>query len=145
MKQWLSFTALCGVLIMGDVTAASRVEQKCKPSKQATTPSEDFAVMANGNIQHKKTGLIWKRCVEGQRGKQCSGDMKKYYWEELTPWLNKTRGWRLPTIEELVSITEKQCKRPSMNLSIFPNSPSIQHWSSSEVGITGQTEFGYNT
>ena len=33
-----------------------------------STPTEDFTENGDGTVTHYKTGLIWKRCVEGRYG-----------------------------------------------------------------------------
>ena len=56
-------------------------------------------------------------------------------WDEATQMANNSKlggfnDWRLPTIEELLSIAEDRCIDPSVNATIFPNSSSSQVWTS---------------
>ncbi len=102
-----------------------------------STPSSDFITSDAGVVTHIKTGLMWKRCSEGQTwdGKSCSGIAANYNWQES---LQRLQGysfagyndWRLPNKNELASIVETNCERPTINAEIFPNTPSAYFWSS---------------
>lgn len=109
----------------------------------ATTPSNQFTDHTNGTVTDNKTGLMWKKCSEGQiwevAGNTCSKGAGGYQWQNAllqAQVVNKNSGfaghqdWRVPNIKELNSITEKQCIDPAINLSIFPNTTSAWFWSS---------------
>lgn len=117
--------------------------QSCKlDSTHATTPTSQFTDNGDGTVTDNKTGLIWKKCSEGQTYSLsgCSGGALTYTWKEAlnqAQVTNNTGGflnytdWRVPNINELRSIAEKQCWEPTINLTIFPNTPSNWFWSSS--------------
>lgn len=117
--------------------------QRCKASKQATTPTTDFVINDNGTVLHKKTGLMWKRCIEGTRGSGCSsGKPKKLFWEDMAKEYKRSsfagkRDWRIPSVEEMKSIIEKKCKGPALNLEIFPDGSALPNWTSSEIAGGG--------
>lgn len=39
--------------------------------------------------------------------------------------------WRLPSLRELATISERRCRNPRLNVSVFPDSPSRPYWSAS--------------
>lgn len=108
----------------------------------ASTPTADFTVHNDGTVTHKKTGLMWKVCSEGQTWSSgnCSGSASNYRWDEAlqaAQGLNSGGGfagnsdWRLPNVKELKSIVEMRCSSPAINTTIFNNTPSSYYWSSS--------------
>ena len=116
--------------------------QACKTASiPATTPTNRFTVNNNGTVSDTQTGLMWKTCSEGQNGTDCSGgSAATYTWQlalQQAQTINNGGGfagysdWRVPNVKELVSITEKQCTEPAINLTVFPNTPSVWFWSSS--------------
>ena len=116
--------------------------QTCQTASiPATTPTNRFTVNNNGTVSDTQTGLMWKTCSEGQNGTDCSGgSAATYTWKlalQQAQTINNGGGfagysdWRVPNVKELVSITEKQCTEPAINLTVFPNTPSVWFWSSS--------------
>ncbi len=111
-------------------------------SIKETTPTSDFTVNGDGTVTHLNTGLMWKVCSEGQTWADgnCTGTILTYNWQEALQrpqTLNAVGGysnntdWRLPNINELLSIVEKQCYEPAINETIFPSTASDYYWSSS--------------
>jgi hypothetical protein len=115
--------------------------QTCKPSSiLATSPTEQFEINSDGTASDKKTGLIWKRCSEGQTwdGINCSGALTQLSWRGALGHAASHSyagysDWRLPNIKELSSIIERQCANPAINKVIFPATPvdPNHYWSSS--------------
>ncbi len=95
----------------------------------ASAPDSRFAV--NGNeVTDTDTGLIWQRCTLGQTGSDCSGgSADRYTWQRALQ--AASAPWRLPSSNELRSIVEKQCSKPAINLTVFPNTVSSHYWSAS--------------
>jgi hypothetical protein len=98
----------------------------------------DATLMASGQWRDPKTGLIWMRCLVGQKwtGKTCSGDAKNVSPSDsfkMIGLFNQSGGfagknnWRLPTVEELSAL--RQCNT----------------WSYSEVQRQELTYDGYKT
>lgn len=110
--------------------------QVCKPNSiPATTPTDQFIDNRNGTVSDKKTGLMWKRCSEGQSwtGTTCTGEVSGYSWQGALRYVRSMntlggfagkKDWRLPNIKELQSIVEMQCTEPAANLKVFPATPS---------------------
>ena len=120
--------------------------QTCKlTSIPSSTPSNQFTDNHNGTVKDNKTGLIWKKCSEGQVWNnatgRCNGNATTYTWQDAlkqAQTVNNSSGfagyadWHLPNITELESIVERQCYDPAINLTIFPDTPSSSdYWSSS--------------
>jgi hypothetical protein len=77
------------------------------------------------------------RCSLGQTwsGNTCVGDASELNWQQALQaahgykFANK-KGWRVPNIKELATITERSCVRPAINEELFPNTPSDDFWTS---------------
>jgi alpha-tubulin suppressor-like RCC1 family protein len=100
------------------------------------TPSVDFVDNGDGTVTHLKTGLMWKRCAEGQAwsATTCSGTASVYDWKTAVALTSSSAGysdWRIPNMNELLTIVEYQTTMPSMNTEVFPNAPSAYFWSGS--------------
>ncbi len=100
-------------------------QQTCNPAVSSSTPDSDFTVNNDGTVTHHKTGLMWLR--DPLNG--------TYSWEQA---LMEAEGasfvgytdWRLPNAKELASIVETRCYAPSINLAVFPSTPSMEFWTS---------------
>lgn len=136
MKMY--FLLLCYMISAAIVHA----EQICKPaSVPASTPDSQLIDNNNGTVTDSATGLMWKKCLEGLSGDNCEiGTPGEFTWQEALQQpgsVNTTGGfaghtdWRLPNINELVSLVEEQCYNPAINLSRFPNTPNFYVWSGS--------------
>lgn len=136
---WTGLFFLLFSLMAGTVQA-----QTCQPeSIPASTPNSQLQDNSDGTITDRKTGLIWKQCVEGLSGNTCaSGSAEIFSWQQAlqrAQTVNSGGGfagasdWRVPTIKELRSLVEQQCADPAINLTRFPKTGSDIVWSSSAV------------
>lgn len=109
-----------------------------------TTPTAHFTDHGDGTVTHQKTGLMWMRCSLGQiwDGEQCTGTPLTYDWQHallVTQQVNIDGGfagysdWRVPNLKELESITELGCYSPTINETIFPDTPTGLFWTSSNI------------
>lgn len=88
-----------------------------------------------------KTNLIWQRCSIGttwSSDNSCKGDIEYMGLSRAKEVaLKLAGGWRVPNIDELYSIVELNCYRPSINQEIFPSvtemSEGAPYWSSSQI------------
>ena len=118
--------------------AAPLQAQTCNASMAESTPATEFTDHGNGTVTHSRTGLMWKRCAEGQTWSAgtCGATADYMTWAEaLTAARNANfagyTDWRVPNIKELKSIVEDKCYGPSINTSIFPGTPADGFWSAS--------------
>ncbi|RTE87763.1 MULTISPECIES: DUF1566 domain-containing protein [Gammaproteobacteria] len=114
-----------GLMLM---TAGAYGQQSCNANITATAPDADFEVHGDGTVTDTDTGLMWSVCLAGQThmlGGTCDGAAFEESWEQahLTASGESVGGysdWRLPNVNELVSILELQCEGSALNENIFP-------------------------
>ena len=111
--------------------------QTCLSSGLEPTPETDFSEVTSSPYLHDTTDLVWKRCAEGQTwdGTTCAGEAVKYTWQEALQLAQEASnedllGWRLPNVKELAAIAERQCVRPAVNSTLFPETPPDDFWTS---------------
>jgi len=128
---------MASVLSAGLVATSSMVRAECDPAK----PIEPFAFrfeLHGGTVYDKSTDLTWMRCSQGQlwtEGGGCSGSVKLLDWDSaMGLHLQGDANWRLPQRDELQSIVASNCKRPAIDETVFPGTPSIQYWTSTASG-----------
>lgn len=131
------------LLIAGLGLCAPAAAQVCNPAIRASTPTADFVVNGNGTVSHTKTGLMWKKCAEGQYQaplNHCGGSAAYYTWQGALQRANSVNAkggyagfsdWRVPNVNELASIVEDKCYAPAINTRIFPDTPGTWFWSAS--------------
>lgn len=72
--------------------------------------SKRYIINSNGTVVDTKTGLMWKRCAEGQSGNNCGGKAIKYKYGSAQEFIDSApkfagySDWRLPTNSELRSL-----------------------------------------
>jgi len=105
MKQWLFFF----------LTTLSLMAE-CSFKSATFIATEDEVV-------DKKSGLIWRRCSLGQawqKGKGCVGEIELIKRKEAEERANSLgKGWRIPSIDELLTLVDKRCQIPVINTSLF--------------------------
>jgi len=128
---------MASVLSAGLVATSSMVRAECDPAK----PIEPFAFrfeLHGGTVYDKSTDLTWMRFSQGQlwtEGGGCSGSVKLLDWDSaMGLHLQGDASWRLPQRDELQSIVASSCKRPAIDETVFPGTPSIQYWTSTASG-----------
>jgi len=123
----------------------AQAQQECPAGITPNTPDSDFAGAGAGMVLHKPTGLVWKRCAEGQSwdGSTCTGTAAGYTWQQAFERVDAVNAaaagtqnlgatdWRLPNVNELKSIAELACRNPAINLTQFPAVSAWYFWSGS--------------
>ncbi|MGA7741873.1 MAG: DUF1566 domain-containing protein [Polyangia bacterium] len=115
--------------------------------------SGEFVVGADGlTVTDTITGLVWQRDGSGARSGcggsgnlTCTSAEAKAYCASLT--LSGQSVWRLPGVMELVTLVDFTAENPTIDQTVFPNTPSDYFWASSAVadssGYTWSVSFGY--
>ncbi|CUS48434.1 MAG: outer membrane protein of unknown function DUF1566 [Idiomarinaceae bacterium HL-53] len=121
-------------------------QQVCNPNLLASSPDSEFEVNGDGTVTHTPTGLMWSVCLTGQTHMfdgTCEGAALEETWEGAHvmasgEFIGGYSDWRLPNVNELVSILEYQCATPALNLNIFPGaSDAITLWTSTPTTMDG--------
>jgi hypothetical protein len=136
------------VLLLLPFLSLSAHAQFCASVIKPTAPDQRYSLNGDATVTDLETGLMWRRCSEGQSGENCSsGAASLYTWTQAlqdVDSVNTTGGfagytdWRLPNIKELASLIEYQCRMPSINQTIFPLTTPSSYWSTFSVTTATQ-------
>jgi hypothetical protein len=105
-----------------------------------------FVIHENSTVTDTRSGLMWKRCVQGKTTQDCSSGTADVF--NRADGMNSARAevfggyddWRLPKIEELESIVAICAVGPMINRVAFPNSdPVVIH------SVSGGLDYGTKT
>ena len=128
--------------------------QTCQTASiPATALTSQFTDNSDGTVTDTQTGLMWKKCAEGQDPLTCSGSTSSFNWQAALQRAQDVNGglagnnltytdWRVPNIKELASLVEEQCYSPAINTAVFPNAPSAVFWSASPHAGYGYDAWG---
>ncbi len=124
--------------MLSALVATPRIARaECDPAKPGEPITSRFEL--HGDIVYdRSTDLSWMRCSYGQRWTEddgCSGSVTLLDWDSAMAlhWRGDA-AWRLPQRDELQSIVATNCKRPAINETVFPGTPSIQYWTGTASG-----------
>lgn len=84
---------------------------------QADAPTDQYTVTAD-TVQDNFTGLVWQRVAPNQTFTQANAVA---FCNDLT--LAGASDWRLPHIQELLSIVDRTRGSPAVDPTAFPNTP----------------------
>jgi hypothetical protein len=118
------------------VATSSMARAECDPAKPVEPFASRFEVHGD-TVYDRSTDLTWTRCSYGQQRTEdgCSGSVKLLDWDSAMGLPSQGDvDWRLPQRDELQSIVAHNCKRPAINETVFPGTPSIQYWTSTASG-----------
>lgn len=95
--------------------------------------------LKDGIAYDPRTNLSWMRCSFGRRwaGVSCEGEPARVTFDKARAAAEAAGdGWRLPTIRELASLTDRTCGAPAIDKVAFPDiAPNDEgkasYWSSS--------------
>jgi len=110
----------------------------CQNNIPASNPDSIYQGHADGTVTDTRTGLMWKRCSEGQSwtGTTCAGSASAHTWNQALALAEASTfaglgDWRLADIKALTSLVEECRHSPAINNTVFPNTPSSGFWSGS--------------
>lgn len=144
----ITLRKLCIWPLLAALATPALAQQSCPAQLPRTTPDSDFFDSGNGTVLHLPTGLMWKRCTEGGTwtGSYCTPDVTesvlRLSWQQALARVDAVNqgavgtqnagytDWRLPDVNELESIVERGCFRPSINIGQFENT-RLLYWASS--------------
>ena len=119
---------------------------------RGTNAMNQYIISTNGQeVTDSKTGLIWRRCSEGQvwSGSACTGSASVFMHEAAlahatAQTLATNVAWRLPNVKELASIRDVTKSAPTIDSLAFPATTSDFFWSSSPKTNDSNTAWGIN-
>lgn len=124
-------------------TGSNQDGESQRGSAHSYTDNNDGTITANA------TGLMWKKCSEGQSGSDCSGGSASYLdWATAitTCEADTTAGhtdWHLPNQNELFSLVDFSVVSPSINSTYFPNTQSGRYWSATTYQFPGYEYYAW--
>lgn len=146
MKKFIASIQLASILLIAISLHNLAQAQSCDSNKPETTPSSRFEInRTEGTASDTETKLTWKICAEGQRYSdgRCTNKATDYTWDDaMKTFGDEGDGWRLPSVDEMSSIVEKQCNYPSLNMSIFTDVPQLQFWTAQNENFSWGVNFG---
>lgn len=113
-----------------------------------STPTSSYTVLPDGTLTAPATGLMWKRCLEGQTlvDGVCEGTPTTYTWADALGAAHAVSfaghsDWRLPNPKELLTIFEDRCAAPGLNADLFPISGAFGIWTATPTALVSQDLF----
>lgn len=118
----------------------SFAEQSCI-GKTATATLDEFTfdTGVDGKTYHTTSGLEWARCAVGQTWNNstsvCEGDAVQLTWQDALLLsesynLGEHTNWRVPNLKEMVSLVQRACVNPAIDLGVFPAAAVGGYWTS---------------
>lgn len=103
---------------------------------------ERFKNNQDGTVTDSFTGLMWKRCSEGQIGVDMTGEAIMVEWKDaikIPDKLNRTgyagyKDWRLPSIDDLNTLINKNDQAFNNAVAKALPTSNNEYWSSSSDG-----------
>lgn len=116
---------MLGAVVLGGVALCLLWWPAAEPAR--------YELLAGGHeVKDHRTGLVWRRCAEGQRwdGTHCAGEALLMPHLVAIAHAASQPGWRLPTMPELYSLVEPERRDPALDAAVFPDTPLHWFWTS---------------
>lgn len=128
------FTLLCLVALP---TPAADVRQHEAAPRVLSQPAPPLVVSDDGALViDTRARLAWPRCVEGMQwnGHTCTGVAQLLSYGEAQTvarkrWQDSGVRWRLPRVNELRRLVNRNAQPRTVDATLFPNAPADWHWS----------------
>jgi hypothetical protein len=129
--------AVIAMLVVSFAAKPRMTRAECDPAIHIEPIASRFEIHGD-TVYDKNANLTWMRCSYGQawaEAEGCRGSVKLLDWDSAMGlhWQGDA-AWRLPQRDELQSIVAPGCKKPAVNETVFPGTPSIQYWTSTATG-----------
>lgn len=130
------------VLLLLMVILPAQAAQVCYSDITTTKPISSFQLNTDGTVLDTTTKLMWSRCLVGQSWDSatggCTGTARQLSWPEALVESSQTTlagysTWRLPNAKEVLTLVERSCVDPAINLVAFPASNSENMWTGTTV------------
>ena len=137
-KDLHAFTVLILLITGCDIYKAP--DECSEVFKDRSDLLSNFSIAAPGLVTIDDSSILWSRCPAGMQFKEpqsCIGEQLLLNFDQAQIYAMETaeksgQNIRLPTTDEMDSISESKCINPALNLNIFPSSISDNHWTSNE-------------
>jgi len=111
---------------------------------RASAPVNRYAPGAgSGTVMDTKTGLTWQAQVPSTKATWPNA----YEYCQSLSLGGLSSGWRLPSVEELLTLIDETRWEPAIDLTYFPNTPfDAEYWTSSQTfhrDSNGNLDFGW--
>lgn len=100
------------------------------PAPSDQPPTSQYTDNGDGTVTDTSTSLIWQKTESGT-----------YNWAAAQTYCRGltlhgvTTGWRLPTMNELITLVDFANTSPAINTSAFPNTPTGPHWTATPSAV----------
>jgi hypothetical protein len=128
------------MLVAGVAVAQENAAPQTCVAGTSSLPPARFQDNGDGTVTDLASKLMWMRCASGQQwaNNHCTGHVQAYSWGDALRQADQTSrdgsafftDWRVPSLRDLATITDRACKNPRTNLSVFPGTPAAPFWSS---------------
>ncbi|MEQ1594099.1 MAG: DUF1566 domain-containing protein [Casimicrobium sp.] len=138
MRKRLFVRGSAVVTIVASMVSSAALAVTCVSNITPSNPDSAYTVHGDGTATDTRTGLMWKVCSEGQTWSagSCTGAAATKSWagalsDAEAHLFAGQSDWRVPNVKELRSLVEECAKNPSINSTVFPQTPSWFFWSGS--------------
>ena len=128
--------SLLGASAVGAVTA-NKASPPVPAATAASEPAPGLSLSSDGSeVIDQRARLAWMRCAEGMQwnGSGCTGRpllLDRSQANARAKERSQTDGlrWRLPRVNELRRLVDKNATPPGPDAQLFPSAPLDWHWS----------------
>ncbi|AGX86390.1 DUF1566 domain-containing protein [Candidatus Symbiobacter mobilis] len=117
-------------------------------------PDSQYVANNNGTVMHSPTGLMWQRCAMGQTWQldaqtnayTCSGTASLLNFAQAKQLADENsfagyNDWRLPTLDEMLSLVDFKKFDSSLNRMVFPNASNGYFYTNTPIKEPAQAGY----